>query len=66
MNDVWIVLGVIVATTGALALWVWVVGRIEVREQRREAERSRDGGPPALDGAPRHMRRRDRHHRDPG
>lgn len=37
MNQVVIVLAVVMATAGLLALWVWVLGRLEAREQQREA-----------------------------
>jgi hypothetical protein len=63
VNEVLIVVGVVVATMGVMAVWVWVLGRIEARDQRREDERPRDAGPPGVGGVPRHMRRGGRHGR---
>lgn len=56
MDQLLIVVAVVVAMLGVMAVWVWVLGRIESRQLRRDVELS--SGP---DGErPRHMRRRGR------
>jgi HAMP domain-containing protein len=50
----------IAASTGLFALWVWVMGRIDEREERRQADEMRHREPPVLGGGPRHLRPGDR------
>jgi hypothetical protein len=66
VNEVLVIVGVVVVVIALMALWVWVLGRMESRAVRRETERSGGGEPPDLGGAPRHLRRRRLDGRDPG
>jgi hypothetical protein len=58
VRDVLIVAGGVVVTAGVLALWVWLLGRFEKRDQHREADWSRDTSPRGVGDAPRHLQRR--------
>jgi hypothetical protein len=66
VNEVLVIVGVVVVVIALMALWVWVLGRMESRAVRREAERSWGGALPDRGVSPRHLRRRRLDGRDTG
>jgi hypothetical protein len=60
VNLVLVIVSLMVAILGALALWVWVMARLDERQQRRELELSGAEQQPVPEDAPRHMQGRNR------